>query len=99
MRAAIEEGAFPAFDAVWYFSEAHEEIYAAVSEQVEGWGDVPSGFIGRRCLRAPRLTRLSAPPDDVQVVDVYRVGKDRVAVAILYTADGTVTCDVYEERG
>jgi hypothetical protein len=99
LRQAIEDGAFPHFDALDFFADAHREIAERLQEEVMDWGEVPSGFLTPGRLRCPRLAMLATEPEGFDVLDVFRVGEDQITLCIRYPVEGTITWDGAAEDG
>lgn len=79
------------------FRRHYEEIRAALVEDLEGWGEVPSGPFNTDPLLEPRLEVLSESPEgwieDSETRDGIR------SLFVVYVCDATIRCQRYRDNG
>ena len=79
------------------FARHYREIRAALKEDLEGWGEIPSGPFNTDPLLEPRLKVLSKNPEcwveDSETRDGIR------SLFVVYVCDATIRCKRYKDHG
>lgn len=79
------------------FRRHYREIRAALKEDLEGWGEIPSGPFNTDPLLEPRLEVLSENPEgwvaDSETRDGIR------SLFVVYVCEATVRCKRYKDNG
>jgi hypothetical protein len=79
------------------FTRHYREIRAALKEDLEMWGELPSGPFNTDPLLEPRLKYLSKRPEgwveDAEPRDGVR------SLFVVFVLDATITCNKYKDNG
>lgn len=88
----IQEGRYKDFDAIEMFANNHYSIHDTVRDWLRccDFDRVTRQAVGH--FRSPDLHSLEMIPFEYEVVDVWSIEKDQVAVGIDYKVDGEITC-------
>jgi hypothetical protein len=79
------------------FARHYREIRAALKEDLEGWGEIPSGPFNADPLLEPRLAFLSKNPEG-WIEDSETRGGIR-SLFVVYVCDATIRCKRYRDNG
>ena len=73
------------------------EIRDALTEDLEGWGELPAGPFNTVPLLEPRLEVLSRNPEGWVEVSESRAGIR--SLFVIYVCDATIRCKRYKDNG
>lgn len=87
---SIRAGSHPAIRLDRVFSDYHSEVVDALSEFIEGFGELP-GHFNTNTFDSPHLVELSEVPEQWDI-DAWQSEDGRLTVFVRYGVDGVVRC-------